>query len=82
MLAQFKGIEFRGLGINLTAYPGDVELDVGRFGITAMWGAAVLPGLFIRTGDRERHWEWPWSGRGRPVSGRELSVGSDTLPKP
>lgn len=62
MLPQFKGIEFKALGVSLAAYPGDVELNIGRFGITALWGAAVIPGLFIRTGDQERHWEWPWSG--------------------
>lgn len=79
MFPQFKGIEFKALGVSLAAYPGDVELNLGRFGITALWGAAVLPGLFIRVEDQERHWEWPWSGRVKPASGRELSVGTHPL---
>jgi hypothetical protein len=82
MLARITGAEFRALGISFAAYPGDVELDIGPFGITLMWGDALLPGLFIRHGDRERHLAWSWSGRGRPASGREPSVGSGALPKP
>ncbi|APT30039.1 hypothetical protein MCBMB27_00748 [Methylobacterium phyllosphaerae] len=76
MLSSFKGISFQALGINLTAYPGDVELDVGRFGITAMWGDALITGLFIRLGGRERHLEWPWKVGRQLTSGREVSAGS------
>lgn len=80
MLPQCKGIEFKALGVGFAAYPGDVELNIGRFGITALWGAAVIPGLFIRTGDQERHWEWPWSGRVEPpaTESRQQATGHHT----
>ena len=69
MLARFTRIEFKALGISFAAYPGDVELDIGPFGITLMWGDALLPGLFIRLGDRERHLAWPWSVARQLTSG-------------
>jgi hypothetical protein len=77
MLPQFKGIEFKALGISLTVHHGDVELTVGRFGFTAMWGAAaLLPGLFIRLGGRERHLEWPFRVARQLTSGREALPGT------
>lgn len=57
------GLEFHGCGISLLLYVGDVELNVGRYGVTALWGAsAVAPGLFLRSGETERHLAWPFQG--------------------
>lgn len=78
MLARIKGTEFKALGISFAAYPGDVELDIGPLGVTLMWGDALLPGMFIRLGGRERHLAWPWKVGGKLTSGRELLPGYDT----
>lgn len=65
MLPRFKGATVNALGMSLRAYPGDVELNIGRFGITLMWGGMPVTGLFLHAGDRELHLEWPWKpGRG------------------
>ncbi|KQP11124.1 hypothetical protein ASF28_08735 [Methylobacterium sp. Leaf99] len=57
----FPAFEVHAFGISLTVYSGDVELNVGRYGITALWGdAAFASGLFIRSRDWERHYEWPF----------------------
>jgi len=59
----FPGLEFHAFGISLTVYSGDVELNLGRYGITALWGdAAFAPGLFLRSGGPERHLAWPFRG--------------------
>jgi len=76
MLPSFKGIEIKALGISLSVHREDVELNARRFGITAMWGAAAIPGLFIRLGGREWHLEWPWSVARQLTSGRELLTGT------
>lgn len=63
MLTNFQGFKFNACGINGQICLDDVELNVGSFGVTAQWGAALLPGLYIRFKGQERHLEWPWSGR-------------------
>lgn len=77
MFTSFKGIKFNACGISGHVCPEDVEVNVGTYGITAMWGAAVLPGLFIRFGGQERHLEWPWSGCVGRASGHEASAGTN-----
>ncbi len=72
MLSQIiNGFEFKAFGFGVIAYRGDIEISVGRYAVTALWGRMPITGLFLRSGDSERHWEWPFRVCGGPTSGRK-----------